>query len=162
MSMIDKFKNLFIGEDDEYEDEDDYYYEEPEEPIEPDYRRNSSNIENINKYSSRRQQSSNNVVNINTNVQIGVCMFTPVNLDETVEIVIQIKDRNIVVVNLESLEYDVSQRITDFLCGASYALDANVQLISEKIMIIAPINVEMTGELKDQLRANGVKFSNRR
>lgn len=167
MSLIDKMKNLFIGEDEEHEDEEDYYYEDDSEDMQEQdnnyssSRRNSSNVESISKYSTRRQ-ASNNVVNINTNVQMGVCMFTPSNLEDAADVVLQIKERNIVVVNLEALDDDLSQRISDFLCGASYSLDGNIQLISDRIMIIAPMNVEMSGELKDQLKASGIRFSNTR
>ncbi len=157
MSIMDKMKNIFFGDDydDDYEEEYEDIEEYDEEPIRPPA---TSNITSINRYSSRRPSS--NIVNINTNVQMGVCMFNPENLEDAADVVLQIKDRNIVVVNLEDVEYEISQRISDFLCGASYALEGNIQLISDKIMIIAPVNVEMSGELKDKLQESGIKIPN--
>ena len=157
MSIMDKMKNLFFGDDEYEEDYDDL--EEFEEDIERDTQRQAnSNVAVLNRYSSRKQSS--NIVNINTSVQMGVCMFNPATLEDAAEVVLEIKDRNIVVVNLEAVEYEMSQRISDFLCGASYALEGNIQLISDKIMIIAPVNVEMSGELKDKLQASGIKIPN--
>lgn len=156
-SLFDKLKNVFLG--DEYEDEYDDM-EEYEDEIERETSRSSSNsnVTSFNRYSTKRPSS--NIVNINTSVQMGVCMYNPKTLEEAAEVVMQIKDRNIVVVNLESVEYEISQRISDFLCGASYSLEGNIQLISDKIMIIAPVNVEMSGELKDKLQASGIKIPN--
>lgn len=157
MSIMDKMKNMFFGDeyDDEYDDMEEFEDEELErEAIRP----SNNNVTSFNRYSSRRPSS--NIVNINTSVQMGVCMFNPATLEDAAEVVLQIKDRNIVVVNLETVEYEISQRISDFLCGASYALEGNIQLISDKIMIIAPVNVEMSGELKDKLQASGIKIPN--
>ncbi len=157
MGIMDKMKNIFFGDEyeDDYDDMEEFEEEELErEPIRP----SNNNVTSFNRYSSRRPSS--NIVNINTSVQMGVCMFNPATLEDAAEVVLQIKDRNIVVVNLETVEYEISQRISDFLCGASYALEGNIQLISDKIMIIAPVNVEMSGELKDKLQASGIKIPN--
>ena len=157
MSIMDKMKNMFFGDD--YDDDYDEMEEFEEEELERDsIRQPSSNVTSFNRYSTKRPGS--NIVNINTSVQMGVCMFNPTTLEDAADVVSQIKDRNIVVVNLETVEYEISQRISDFLCGASYALEGNIQLISDKIMIIAPINVEMSGELKDKLQASGIKIHN--
>lgn len=147
-NIFNKIKNMFTG-DDEY---DDYYedMEEYEESPEP----KQSNVTAFSSYTKR----GTNVMNISTSVQMGVCMFNPTSLEEAAEACAEIKDKNIVVVNLENVDYEISQRISDFLCGASYALEGNIQLISDKIMIIAPINVEMSGELKDKLQQSGIKI----
>ena len=159
MDIMDKMKNIFFGDEyeDEYEDEDRYEDEEVDREREGG-RGSGNNVTSFDRYSTRRTTS--NIVNINTSVQMGVCMFNPETLEDAAEVVSQIKDSNIVVVNLDAVEYEISQRISDFLCGASYALECNIQLISDKIMIIAPINVEMSGELKDKLQASGIKLPN--
>ena len=144
MGIMDKMKNIFFGDEyeDEYEDEDRYEDEEVDREREGG-RGSGNNVTSFDRYSTRRTTS--NIVNINTSVQMGVCMFNPETLEDAAEVVSQIKDRNIVVVNLEAVEY---------------ALECNIQLISDKIMIIAPINVEMSGELKDKLQASGIKLPN--
>lgn len=156
MGIMDKMKNMFFG--DEYEDDYDEM-DEYEDDVDLSSRQQTNNVASFSRYSNTKRQMTA-IENINTSVQMGVCMFTPNSLEDAAEVVLQIKDRNIVVVNLENVEYEVSQRISDFLCGASYALEGNIQLISDKIMIIAPVNVEMTGELRDKLQASGIKIPN--
>jgi cell division inhibitor SepF len=58
--------------------------------------------------------------------------------------------------NLESVERDVARRIVDFLSGAVYALDGNIQKVSNGIFLIAPYNVGIMGDFKDELRNKGI------
>jgi cell division inhibitor SepF len=51
-------------------------------------------------------------------------------------------------VNLESLNKENAQRVIDFLSGAVYALDGNIQKISSGIFIVVPLNVDIMGDLK--------------
>ncbi|MFI3230234.1 MAG: cell division protein SepF [bacterium] len=142
-------------EDDDYNDQYDDYYREPARP------HSRNNIEHINsKHNIERRvaTSADKIVSINTSVSVGVCMYNPSSIEDAAEIVEQIKDKNIVVINLETVDYSTSQRISDFLCGSSYALESTIQLISNKIMIIAPNNVEMTGDLKDKIQASGIQI----
>ncbi len=161
----DKFKNIFGGEgdydDDDYDDYDDYDDDYDDDYNQPPVRRHTrGNIEQINssRHIERHPSSAEKIVSINTSVSVGVCMFNPSTLEDAADIVLQIKERNIVVINLEAVDYSTSQRISDFLCGSSYALESNIQLISNKIMIIAPNNVEMSGDLKDKIQASGIQI----
>ncbi len=65
-----------------------------------------------------------------------------------------LKENKIVVVNLEGLNVDVAQRIIDCISGASYALDGKLEGVNDNIFILAPKDVEITGDLKNRL-ANG-------
>lgn len=153
--IIDKMKTFFTGEDyeDDYDEIDEYEEDMEREPA----RKSTSNVTSFNRYSTDRRISSG-VVNINT--QMGVCMLNPKTLEEAAEACIELKKRNVVVINLEGIDLGISQKISDFLSGVVYALDGSIQLISGRIIIIAPVNVEMSGELKDQLQASGIKIPN--
>lgn len=65
-----------------------------------------------------------------------------------------LKENKIVVVNLEGLNVDAAQRIIDCISGASYALDGKLEGVNDNIFILAPRDVEITGDLKNRL-ANG-------
>ncbi len=65
-----------------------------------------------------------------------------------------LKENKIVVVNLEGLNVDVAQRIIDCISGSSYALDGKLEGVNDNIFILAPKDVEITGDLKNRL-ANG-------
>ena len=67
-----------------------------------------------------------------------------------------IKQNKTCIINLEGIDRIVAQRIADFLGGAAYAINGDIQRISADIFIIAPSNVNITGELKEELKANGL------
>ena len=58
-----------------------------------------------------------------------------------------IRNNKPVVINLEFVEQPIAQRITDFLCGACYALNGNIQRIADKIYMIAPGNVDIAASI---------------
>ena len=58
--------------------------------------------------------------------------------------------------NLESVDREVARRIVDFLSGSVYALDGNIQKVSNGIFLIAPYNVGIMGDFKDELRNKGI------
>ena len=50
----------------------------------------------------------------------------------------------------------MARRIIDFLSGAVYATEGNIQKISAGIFLVAPYNVGIMGDFKDELRNKGV------
>ena len=96
------------------------------------------------------------VVNIHTTTQLKVVVVTPETFDEARDIADHLKQKKQVVINLEGVEKEIARRIVDFLSGAVYALDGNIQKISSGIFLIAPYNVGIMGDFKDELRNKGV------
>ena len=160
LNKLSDFKNYMMGTDQLPDDEEIDYegYEEEEEDFEP--KRDPI----IPSYSSRASRSSSassansKIVNIHTNVQMQVVITYPQSVDESGIICDYIKSNKTVVVNLEGIDHTVAQRIVDFLGGVTYALDGDVQCISNKIFIVAPKNVDISGHFKEELKANGVFF----
>lgn len=135
-NIIDKVTSFLNGTDDEPETEE---YFEKEQAEEVDY--------NVKK---------GKVVNINTTTQLKVVVMTPESFDEAKDIAEHLKQKKPVVINLEGVEKDIARRIVDFLSGAVYSLDGNIQKISTGIFLIAPYNVGIMGDFKDELRNKGV------
>jgi len=96
------------------------------------------------------------VVNINTTTQLKVVVVTPESFEEARDIADHLKQKKPVVINLEGVEKEIARRIVDFLSGAVYSLDGNIQKISGGIFLIAPYNVGIMGDFKDELRNKGV------
>jgi cell division inhibitor SepF len=68
-----------------------------------------------------------------------------------------IREGRTVIVNLEGVERPEAQRIADFLSGAAYSLQGDIQRISKAIFIVAPGGVKVSGEhLKEELKASGL------
>ncbi|KAB3533160.1 cell division protein SepF [Alkaliphilus serpentinus] len=98
----------------------------------------------------------NKVVNIHTKTQMKVVIYEPVSFEEASSIVDSLKNRKPVIINLESVEPDLAKKFFDFLNGAIYAIDGNIQRVSQGIFILAPNNVDISGNIKDELKNKGV------
>jgi len=139
--FVDKVK-LFMGLDVFEDEEDEEMYQEPFYDQEEPYNQTPS--------------KKNKVVNIHTTTQMKVVIFEPNAYDEVQNIVDNLKNRKPVIVNLETLEADVARKIFEFLNGAIYALDGSIQKVSSDIFILAPNNVEIAGNIKEELKNKGV------
>ena len=59
-----------------------------------------------------------------------------------------LKSRRAAVVNLHRLQKEYAQRTIDFLTGVVYALDGSIQKIGHNVILCAPKNVAVDGEIK--------------
>ena len=64
------------------------------------------------------------------------------------KLVDNLKSRKPVIVNLERLESDTARKIFDFLSGATYALNGNVQKVANNIFVFAPENVDINSSVE--------------
>jgi cell division inhibitor SepF len=92
------------------------------------------------------------VLDIRTASQVRVVIFQPTSFDQTSEICDNLKNRKPVIVNMENIDGDLAQRIMDFLSGAVYAVDGSLHKISGGIVLAAPSNVEITENLREELK----------
>ncbi|MCT4592899.1 MAG: cell division protein SepF [Anaeromicrobium sp.] len=135
--FVDKVK-YFMGLDDYDEDE-----EMMEKPIEVE-----EEVKTIN--------NNKKVLNIHTNSQMKVMVCEPVEFEECPKIVDNLKNRKPVIINLEKLDNDLAKKIFDFLNGAVYAVDGNIQKISKGIFILAPNNVDIGGNISEEFKNKGI------
>ena len=83
-----------------------------------------------------------------------VMVVSPKSFDESLEITKNLIDRRTVVLNLELLDHEQSQRVVDFLAGATYALSGHQQKIGEGVFIFTPNNVNITAEQEKKAAAS--------
>ena len=76
-------------------------------------------------------------------------LFEPRAYSESTQIVDYLKNRNTVVVNLKRVTPDQAKRIVDFLTGALYAMNGNLQKLGGGIFLCAPNNVNVEGKITD-------------
>jgi cell division inhibitor SepF len=79
--------------------------------------------------------------------QVKVIISQPSSFEQSQEICEHLKDKKSIIVNLEYVNKDVARRIIDFISGAVYGLDGNIQKISNSIFLVAPFNYEITNEM---------------
>ena len=101
--------------------------------------------------SSRR----NKLVSIKTTTVPRVLLKRPGEFQDIMEIVDAVKSRKIVVMNISEVDQRLAQRMIDCIVGACYALNGSFQEIAKSIYLVAPDNVEISNELKQELNKNG-------
>ena len=104
------------------------------------------------------KQHSNKVVNINATTQLQVVLLKPERFDDASSIADQLNAKHTVVLNLESASKEVSRRLIDFLSGVAYANNGQIKRVATSTFIITPYNVDIMGDLLDELENNGVFF----
>ena len=159
--MGNKFMNKFwemIGVDPE--DEERYDFDDPE---------TSSNISYLEDKEATNATTSpvfavkkNKVVGMPGMQQVKVVISQPSTFEQSEEICEHLKEKKSVILNLEYVNKDVARRIIDFVSGAAYALDGNMQKISNAIFLVAPFNYEITNEvmkedIKNKLSVSWIK-----
>ena len=86
-----------------------------------------------------------------------VCGIKPKGMDDTQEIADTLLAGCTVFLNLEGVDVDMAQRIFDFCCGACYAVGGTLQKASNYIFIMAPANVDISGDFQ-QVMDNGAEM----
>lgn len=97
----------------------------------------------------RNARKTSNIVSIGRGDEVKV--VKPQSFIESKTITDYLKANKTVVVNLEGIEITTAQRIIDCIGGASYALGGSLEPISNKIFIVAPKDIEISGDLRDEL-----------
>ncbi len=99
---------------------------------------------------------NNKVVNIHTNSTMRVVISRPKDYDEATAICDELKNRKLVVINVSDLEPKTAQRLLDFMGGASYVLNGELQEVEKNVYILSPSNVEVTNDLKSEISGKGM------
>ena len=76
--------------------------------------------------------------------------------DNVADIAEHLREKRAVVLNLETASKDVARRLVDFLSGCAYALDGKIKKIAASTYIITPYNVDIVGDLIDELESSGL------
>ena len=144
MSFIDELKKLTHP----YEDEDEEFEDFEDDPRRDAFEDRRSKIED------RR----NKVVNIHATTQLKVVLVKPERFDDASSIADHLNQKRTVVLNLESANREVSRRLIDFLSGVAYANNGQIKRVANSTYIITPYNVDIMGDLLDELESSGVVF----
>ena len=81
------------------------------------------------------------------------------NFDDAKDAADHLKNRKPIVANLEKLDNDTTRRVVDFLSGAVYGVGGKIQNVSNRIFLITPSNVEVTGNYRDGAKSNAFPFA---
>ena len=156
MAFMDKVKGMLgIPEDEELEEENEEFLDEEEEKAD-DKAEGKTSL--FGKSASSEQIKQNKVVNIHTTTQLQVVLVKPEHFDDARPVADHLNSKHTVVLNLESTNKDVSRRLIDFLSGVAYANNGQIKRVANSTYIITPYNVNIMGDLLDELESSGVFF----
>jgi len=165
MGIFDELKKL-ARPDDGYDDEfDDFSPKTERIPVEPKVarRRREPPEEQAPRGGGYftpdlQQRDAGKVVNIHATTQLQVVLVKPERFENAAEVADHLREKRTVVLNLEQTHKDVSRRLIDFLSGVAYAQEGKIKKVAVSTYIITPYNVDILGDLIDELENNGLYF----
>ncbi|CAK8054199.1 cell division protein SepF [Eupransor demetentiae] len=140
---FDSIKKLFSSDDDYYDDE----YEEEVAPAaapapKPKQAMPSRSVRNV---------TSRDLASMSKKI----ALFEPKVYSDSRAIVSQILGGEAVIVNFTQIDESQAKRILDFLGGAAYAVNGEIERIGQSIFLVTPDSFEISGSLSDNLENNG-------
>ena len=170
MGLLDEFKRLAHPYEDEEEDD----YDEYDAPAPRAERQDRSDrSDRAAERAERRERTgslysstalmdeerrSNKVVNIRAATQLQVVLVKPEKFEDASSIADHLREKRTVVLNLESTNKEIARRLLDFLSGVAYANEGKIKKVAISTYIITPYNVDILGDLIDELENNGLYF----
>lgn len=152
MGLMDELKKIIHPYDDEdYDYEDDF-----EEPVKESSRSLFDDRKDDRREDRRSEDRHNKVVNIHATTQLKVVLVKPERFEEAASIGDNLNTKRTVVLNLESTNRDIARRLLDFLSGVAYANNGQIKRVANSTYIITPYNVDVMGDLIDELENNGM------
>ena len=162
MAFTDLFKKLINASDDEYDEVTEENTADGFETTSFSSARDYSVDEPKVSSRSRRQATYSNdpsrVVDIRTTAMLQVVLVKPDKFEDARAIADHLNEKRTVVLNLESVSKEVARRLIDFLTGVAYANNGQIKRVANSTFIITPYNVDVMGDLLDELENNGMFF----
>lgn len=70
-----------------------------------------------------------------------VSVYSPRSFQDVVEIADALRNRQVVIVNLQNADRSLLQRVVDFTSGVAYTIDGKIQKLAEAIYLVVPAGV---------------------
>lgn len=169
MGVLDKFLDIMkLSDEDDYDNDDffdDDYDDYDDKPKKGLFKKEKSYDDEDDDYdmpserpSSKPSRTGNKVTPMrqpaNRAAAMEVCVIKPTTVDDAREITETLLSGRTVILNLEGLDLEIAQRIIDFTSGGTFAINGNLQKISNYIFLVTPTNVDISGDLQDLLHTS--------
>jgi len=130
MSMFSKMRSFFAMD----EDTEELYEDEPGA---------ARNVVPLDQRSSRRGGTE-------------VSVYAPRSFADVTEIADALRNRQVVIVNLQNADRSLLQRVVDFTSGVAYTIDGKIQKLAEAIYLVVPAGIMVNAQgLRDSMAADG-------
>lgn len=85
-----------------------------------------------------------------------VSVYSPRSFQDVVEIADALRNRQVVIVNLQNADRTLLQRVVDFTSGVAYTIDGKIQKLAEAIYLVVPAGVVVNAAgLRDTMMVDG-------
>ncbi len=144
MGFMDSFKKItgLNGNEENYDDDRGYADEMPSAINFDDYDTGRPTIK------------SSKMMSIPATTHLQVIVVKPEKYSDAAAIADHFKNKKTVVLNLDNTNKDVANRLIDFLGGVAYAADGDLKRIASTTYIIVPVNVDISGDMIEELGNN--------
>jgi cell division inhibitor SepF len=109
-------------------------------------------------FSGDPADKNSKVAYIHTTAQLAVVLAKPDKFEKASEIAEHLRERKTVVLNLEKTSKEQARRLLDFLAGVAFAQDGKVKPVAVNTYLITPYNVDLLGDIADELENSGLYF----
>ena len=84
-----------------------------------------------------------------------VSVYSPRTYQDVVEIADSLRNRQVVIINLQNADRTLLQRVVDFTSGVAYTIDGKIQKLAEAIYLVVPAGVVVNAAgLRDSMLGN--------
>jgi len=105
------------------------------------------------------EEGSRNVVplsGVSRRAGTEVSVYAPRAFGDVTEIADALRNRQVVIVNLQNADRSLLQRVVDFTSGVAYTIDGKIQKLAEAIYLIVPAGVVVNSQgLRESMMADG-------
>lgn len=103
--------------------------------------------------------AARNVVPLDQRARRGgteVSVYAPRAFADVTEIADALRNRQVVIVNLQNADRTLLQRVVDFTSGVAYTIDGKIQKLAEAIYLIVPAGIMVNAQgLRDSMATDG-------
>lgn len=85
-----------------------------------------------------------------------VSVYAPRAFSDVTEIADALRNRQVVIVNLQNADRTLLQRVVDFTSGVAYTIDGKIQKLAEAIYLVVPSGIVVNAQgLRDSMISDG-------
>lgn len=88
-----------------------------------------------------------------------VSVYSPRAFADVTEIADALRNRQVVIVNLQNADRTLLQRVVDFTSGVAYTIDGKIQKLAEAIYLVVPAGIVVNAQgLRDSMADGSLDF----
>lgn len=139
VGIVNRIKN-WVGMDAEREDDEEGIYDEMYESV------NEEREESFQENPIKNRKNNLRVLPQPNASNYEVMVIEPRTFEESLEVVNNLRTRKSLILNLHLLDAEQSQRVVDFVSGATHAIDGHQQRVGDGVFVFTPNNVNIAVE----------------